>query len=81
MDCPKCKGDIKVLDTRPDGEWVHRRRECLACGHRFTTIEVEVSALRGPLTELARICSRDTPLMELARICSRDTPKKEEAEK
>lgn len=42
MKCPKC-GDIsdKVLDSRlvHDGKIVRRRRECLGCGHRFTTFE------------------------------------------
>ena len=42
MKCPKC-GDIsdKVLDSRlvHDGKIIRRRRECLGCGHRFTTFE------------------------------------------
>lgn len=42
MKCPKC-GDIsdKVLDSRSvhDGKIIRRRRECLGCGHRFTTFE------------------------------------------
>ena len=42
MRCPKCQSlDIKVLDTRTakEGSSIRRRRECNACGHRFTTIE------------------------------------------
>ncbi|AIE87197.1 transcriptional regulator NrdR [Fimbriimonas ginsengisoli] len=42
MQCPFCGGaDQKVLDSRPciDGEAIRRRRECLACGRRFTTFE------------------------------------------
>lgn len=42
MKCPKCgKDDDKVLDSRAarDGAAIRRRRECLACGHRFTTYE------------------------------------------
>lgn len=35
MQCVKCKHDTHVLQTRG----VRRRRECLSCGHRFTTIE------------------------------------------
>lgn len=46
--CPFCQlDDDKVVDSRPadDGGLVRRRRECLACGRRFTTQErvVEVS--------------------------------------
>jgi transcriptional repressor NrdR len=42
MKCPFCGhiGD-KVVDSREsrEGETVRRRRECLACGRRFTTYE------------------------------------------
>ena len=40
MHCPYCKheGD-KVVDSRSSGESIRRRRECLACGKRFTTYE------------------------------------------
>lgn len=42
MRCSKC-GNIedKVVDSRAskDGGAIRRRRECLACGHRFTTYE------------------------------------------
>lgn len=42
MKCPYC-GDIedKVVDSRLSAEniSVRRRRECLKCGHRFTTYE------------------------------------------
>jgi transcriptional repressor NrdR len=40
--CPICSAvDDKVVDSRvaDDGAAVRRRRECLACGHRFTTFE------------------------------------------
>jgi transcriptional repressor NrdR len=40
--CPKCgNDDDKVLDSRSskEGAVVRRRRECLKCGHRFTTHE------------------------------------------
>lgn len=42
MRCPKCHStDNKVVDTRiaKDETSIRRRRECLACGHRFTTVE------------------------------------------
>ena len=42
MRCPKCGcGDDKVIDSRAarDGSTVRRRRECLSCGHRFSTLE------------------------------------------
>ena len=40
MNCPVChSGDTRVVDSRDDENAVRRRRECLACKHRFTTYE------------------------------------------
>ena len=40
MKCPYCGGlESKVIDSRSLDEGVRRRRECLACGARFTTYE------------------------------------------
>ena len=42
MKCPKCySDDDRVLDSRSarEGAAIRRRRECLVCGHRFTTYE------------------------------------------
>lgn len=42
MRCPICEqSESKVVDSRPadDGDSIRRRRECLGCGHRFTTYE------------------------------------------
>jgi len=38
--CPTCrKSETRVVDSRDDENVVRRRRECLACKHRFTTYE------------------------------------------
>ena len=42
MRCPFCSADdTKVIDSRPaeDGSAIRRRRQCDACGKRFTTYE------------------------------------------
>jgi transcriptional repressor NrdR len=42
MRCPKCgRQDDKVIDSRAsrEGATIRRRRECMGCGHRFTTYE------------------------------------------
>jgi transcriptional repressor NrdR len=42
MKCPFCGTDEdRVIDSRParDGRAIRRRRECSACGNRFTTYE------------------------------------------
>ncbi len=43
MKCPFCGyEESKVIDSRPtdEGEKIRRRRECVACGKRFTTYEI-----------------------------------------
>jgi transcriptional repressor NrdR len=39
--CPRCHSSSRVLETRraDEGAALRRRRECPACGHRFTTQE------------------------------------------
>ncbi|MFP4010572.1 MAG: transcriptional regulator NrdR [Spirochaetaceae bacterium] len=42
MQCPRCKQlDDKVIESRSlaGGRSIRRRRECLACGYRFTSYE------------------------------------------
>jgi transcriptional repressor NrdR len=42
MKCPECSNfEDKVVETREskEGNYIRRRRECLACGKRFTTYE------------------------------------------
>ncbi len=42
MRCPFCSNDEdRVIDSRPsdEGSAIRRRRECIACGGRFTTYE------------------------------------------
>ncbi len=59
MRCPACSGlDDKVVDSRTadDGSAIRRRRECLACGRRFTTYERLEEA---PLVVLKRSGGRE----------------------
>ena len=56
MRCPFCTHeDSQVKDSRPaeDGAAIRRRRQCEACGARFTTFE------RIPLRELTVLKSED----------------------
>ncbi len=57
MICPYCKKDNdKVVDSRAIGAYIRRRRECVECGHRFSTREyVEVQ----PLTVIKRSGERE----------------------
>ena len=60
MRCPYCGYlESKVIDSRPaeEGATIRRRRECLACGKRFTTYEFME---RLPLIVVKRDGSRQT---------------------
>ena len=58
--CPKCSGDSGVFDSRrrADGN-IARRRECKACGERWSTIEI-------PLQMLRRVKKADALMVKLA---------------
>ena len=60
MQCPFCgKDKDKVVDSRSSegGRVVRRRRQCLACGRRFTTYERPEDAIR--LTVIKKDESRE----------------------
>src|SRR5262245_44054418 len=42
LPCPRCglRADARVVDSRPSGDNIRRRRICTKCSHRFTTFEV-----------------------------------------
>jgi len=75
MQCPVCKLDNdKVVDSRTSqgGRVIRRRRECLACGKRFTTYERIESTVR--LTVVKKDGSRvpydrDKILLGLEKAC------------
>lgn len=46
MTCPVCGSKTHIVNSRSDGETVRRRRECLDCGHRFTTREIDNDMLK-----------------------------------
>lgn len=48
MRCVRCEAETAVLDSRAAAmNTIRRRRECTACGHRFTTYESTVSPARA----------------------------------
>lgn len=59
--CPKCDGQVSVIDSRPASvnhrRAIRRRRKCNACDHRFTTFETEEGfvAATNIETRVARI--------------------------
>ena len=57
MNCPSCDSPTRVLESRraDAGATVRRRRECTACGRRFTTFERREP---GPLHVIKRTGAR-----------------------
>jgi transcriptional regulator NrdR family protein len=42
MNCPKCgSNQVYVVDSRPEKTFFKRRRECMFCGERFSTVEIK----------------------------------------
>lgn len=61
MICPKCKQRTEVLETaQRDQPITRRRRRCIACYHRFTTIETLVGHEKQSLdlVEAVRVLGR-----------------------
>lgn len=76
MKCPGCgHEEDKVVDSRPhrDGSAIRRRRECLKCGHRFTTFEyVEQGSLTVLKTDERReIFDRNKLLQGIKLACNK----------
>jgi len=76
MRCPFCKQDNdKVIDSRSSGEGaiVRRRRECVACGRRYTTYErVEDQPFRVVKKDGSRVAfDRDKIVKGLERACEK----------
>lgn len=37
--CNKCHSETVVIDSRDEDGYVRRRRKCVSCGHRYSTVE------------------------------------------
>ncbi len=65
--CVSCDSwESKVVDSRKktDAGWVVRRRECAACGTRWTTYEVPANDVRHEAEEVSPASPRSTPLLD-----------------
>jgi len=74
MKCPFCKvDDDRVVDSRvrQGGAVIRRRRECQACGRRYTTLErVERTPVRVVKKDGSRVpFDRDKILQGLMKAC------------
>lgn len=41
MTCVVCGEKTRVVDSRSHEDSKYRRRECVECGHRFSTVEID----------------------------------------
>jgi transcriptional repressor NrdR len=74
MNCPYCGfEDSKVIDSRASEGGIRRRRQCLACGQRFSTIErTELGVLLVAKKDARREeFSRDKILLGVRRACEK----------
>ena len=76
MKCPFCScEDSKVIDSRPtdEGERIRRRRECNACGQRFTTYEIieTVPIIVVKKDHSRQVFDRDKLFRGIARSCEK----------
>lgn len=55
MNCEKCGDpDTIVTDSRKVAGTVRRRRECVVCGHRYTTVELSQQVVAEKLLQATR---------------------------
>ncbi|MFD2705265.1 transcriptional regulator NrdR [Salibacterium lacus] len=76
MQCPSCHSNgTRVLDSRPsnEGKSIRRRRECDACGYRFTTFEIveELPLIVVKKEGTREEFSREKILRGLIRACEK----------
>ena len=48
--CPMCGTRGKRTSTHREVQGIHRRRQCLECGHRWTALELDKARLDAVLT-------------------------------
>ena len=55
MKCEKCQAETQVYDSRPKDNTIRRRRRCVKCKHRFTTVEMY-------LTQVNQVAPKPEPV-------------------
>ena len=52
MKCEKCQAETQVYDSRPKDDTIKRRRKCVKCKHRFTTVEMYLTQVNQIVDEV-----------------------------
>lgn len=69
VQCPKCNGESKVIDSRDEESARRRRRRCERCKYRYTTYEIhadEYNRIRRLKVDAAQIEPVITTLRSIA---------------
>jgi transcriptional regulator NrdR family protein len=61
MKCEKCQAETQVFDSRPREGTIRRRRRCVKCSHRFTTLEIYESERNQILKNVTELQQTVTP--------------------
>jgi transcriptional repressor NrdR len=68
MTCQKCGAETRVIDSRPAGDMIRRRRECENCRRRITTYEVTLEQFgkwQNEQREKQKLINRIRSMIEL----------------
>lgn len=72
--CP-CGAATAVIDSRWNAAGnVRRRRECVTCGKRQTTYEIELSEYHGFLKALSGLAVQAAAMIRKVGVSERDSP-------
>ena len=72
MECTKCSGNTKVIERRK----TRRRRECIVCQYRFTTLELLANDVPKITAEKSEPVKSE-PVKPATVEPKKDTPKKD----
>ena len=77
MNCPQCGStQTRVTDTRSSADSVRRRRECMTCGQRWSTVEKQLAPAKAKRSKqakrlnVARVALANT--LRLIDVCLED---------
>lgn len=57
MKCPKCFTESRVVNSRETVRFLRRRRECLKCKHRWSTIEKDEDLENSKSSDLKHVAT------------------------
>ena len=67
MKCEKCQAETQVYDSRPKDNTIKRRRRCVKCKHRFTTVEMYLTQVNQLSKAEERTISRQLEIYDMIR--------------